>query len=115
MKNIVIVAALLTSAALFGETNWENALSIKEVDQKPAPVKQDPPTIPDALKGTSGIVHVGFVIDAQGQVVDVKIIKSTDPKLDAVAEATVKVWEFKPAMNVGKAIPVRAIVPIRFN
>lgn len=94
---------------------WADALSIKAVDTKPVPIKQGPPIVPSSLKKAVGVIHVSFVIDVEGKVPSAKIVKSTNEDLNDVALETVKKWEFKPAMNVGVAIPVRAIVPVRFK
>jgi TonB family protein len=113
---LAICAAVLVAFQVVAEDEeqWKDAISIKTVDTKPEPVKQDKPVISPDIKGITGIVTVSFVIDTKGEVQDAKVLKSTDEKLNTTAINTVKEWKFKPAENVGQPIPVRAMVRVRF-
>jgi len=68
-----------------------------------------------AENGVSGTVTVQFVIDKQGNVVDVKVIRSIDPALDKEAIRVIKSspkWE--PGNNRGKPASVMMNLPIKF-
>jgi len=121
MKSFIsyLVVGLLGVSAITAQDEasgdkWAGVLSIKEVEVAPVPVKQDAPVIPSELKGITAMVHLKFVIDQEGNVAEVLVVKTTDERFDNIAMETVKKWKFKPAMNVGVPIPVRAMVPIRF-
>lgn len=62
-----------------------------------------------------GKVIITFVIDAKGEVTDVKVMRGVDPALDAEALRVVKslpTWQ--PGMQAGRAVPVHFNVPINF-
>ena len=117
MRKIILLLSLSLFVCInaFAQDDWKDAVSIKAVDTKPSPIKQSPPVVPAELVRESGVIHISFIIDTKGKVPDAKVLKSTNDKLNQVAIDTVKTWIFKPATNVGVEIPVRAIVPLRFQ
>lgn len=73
---------------------------------------------PSSLKGvtTGGIVYVGFTVSADGRVEDIKALDSTDKTLEESALAVFREmprWE--PAIQHGKNVAVRLIVPVKFS
>lgn len=56
--------------------------------------------------GLSGVVILEAVIDEQGDVQDLKIVKGLSPKLDQEILQAVRDWEFKPATFNGKPVKV---------
>ena len=66
-------------------------------------------------EGVKGTVEVSFVIDIQGQVKDIEIIASVDPRLDKEAIRVISLLEsFTPAQLEGKPVNLKFIVPISF-
>ncbi len=68
-----------------------------------------------AEKGISGIVFVQFAVNPEGDVVNVKVVRSVEPSLDAEALRVVKSspkWE--PGKQDGKPISVQFTFPIVF-
>lgn len=62
-----------------------------------------------------GTVYVGFVIDKDGSVSDVKILRSVDPYLDEEALRVVRSMpKWKPGKQRGKPVRVQYQVPIKF-
>ncbi len=116
------IALLITTLTLGGFQTFvtaadadANVLSIKEVETAPVPVKQEAPVLSAELQGITAMVHVAFVIDVNGNVQSATVLKSTNDVLNAAAVTTVQKWVFKPAVNQGSSVPVRAVVPIRFK
>jgi protein TonB len=73
---------------------------------------------PRALQsaGIGGAALVWFWIDEKGKVVKYEIRQSSgQPALDAAAERVIPLMKFRPAKRNGKAIPVIAALPIRFE
>jgi len=74
---------------------------------------------PDNLKnsGISGNVYVEFVIDVDGSVIDVKILRGIHPELDKeairVLKLTSKMW--KPGREGSKAVKVQMVIPVKFS
>ncbi|KAA3437080.1 energy transducer TonB [Rufibacter hautae] len=67
--------------------------------------------------GVNGEGVYSFVIDAQGNLSDFKIIKSLDPSVDAEALRVLKLTKghWKPAMKGGSAVPVAYTYPYRIR
>ncbi len=83
----------------------------------PVPVRTTAPVFPAAMRhdGVSGFVLVNCLIDARGNVSDLKVEKATadafvQPALDAL-----KKWKFKPAQRGGDNVPIRVSIPFRFT
>jgi protein TonB len=61
-----------------------------------------------------GMVILEAIIDAQGRVESVKVLRSL-PLLDQAAVDAVKQWTFTPAMLNGAAVPVVMTVTVNFQ
>jgi len=83
----------------------------------PIPIyKPEPPYSEEARKAKyQGVVVLSIVVDAQGGVDDVQIVKPLGLGLDEKAEETVKTWKFKPALRNGLPVPVRVLVEVTFR
>ena len=62
-----------------------------------------------------GTVVTEVVVDASGNVADVKLVKSVGEGLDESAIETIRTWKFKPATKNGKPVPVRVVVDVDFR
>jgi TonB family protein len=62
------------------------------------PIKQDGPVLPAALQQDPplGTVKVAFEVKADGSTTDVKILQSTNRRLNGPALAAVQGWRFQP-------------------
>ena len=66
--------------------------------------------------GIQGVVYVCFIVDAEGKVIEPKILKSLAKPLDEEALRVItKEVKFTPGYYQGKAVPVRMVLPIRFR
>lgn len=85
--------------------------------EPPVPVRTSAPVFPYELRhdGISGVVLVNCLIDAQGNVTDMKVVKSTHDAFVEPAIAALKKWKFKPAQRDGNSVPVRVSIPIKFT
>jgi TonB family protein len=68
---------------------------------RPLPTRKVYP-IPPASSTVTGQVAMVAVVNADGSVGDVRIVKALDPALDAAALAAVRQWVFEPALKSGK-------------
>jgi TonB family protein len=78
-----------------------------EVDRIPSVLYRDPPAIPARFTrdGKSLRVTLLLVIDANGGVGDVKVVKSSgEAEVDAIVVENIKTWGFAPAMKRGKKV-----------
>lgn len=69
-----------------------------------------------AENGVQGRVVVGFVVERDGSVSDVKILRSVDPSLDKEAMRVVKSMpKWTPGKQNGSAVRVKFQVPVSFK
>ena len=67
-------------------------------------------------KGTQGRVVVQFVVNKDGSLSDVNVIRKLDPLMDAEALRVVNAMpRWKPGMQDGKPVMVKYTVPVLFN
>ena len=67
-------------------------------------------------KGISGRVFISFVIEKDGSVTEVKVMRSVDPIVDNEAVRVVKAMpKWKPGMQKGKPVRVSYVLPINFK
>lgn len=64
----------------------------------------------------TGKVYVSFIVDKQGSVTNVKIVRGVDKNLDAEALRVVSLLpNYKPGKQRGKAVRVMFTIPINFT
>ena len=66
--------------------------------------------------GIQGKVIVTFVVERDGSITDVKVVKSVDPSLDKEASRVVKSMpRWQPGKQNGSAVRVKYTVPVQFR
>jgi len=83
----------------------------------PIPIyKPEPPYSEEARKAKyQGTVVLWIVVDTQGNVTDLRVVKPLGLGLDEKAVETVRTWKFKPAMRNNIPVPVRVGVEVSFR
>ena len=67
-------------------------------------------------QGVQGRVYVGFVVNRDGSIVDVKVVKSPDPNLSKEAERVVKLMpKWRPAKQGNRTVRQRYNLPVNFR
>ena len=96
----------------------ERTFAMGEVDCPPIPILQIPPVYPMSarLKGIEGWVTVRFVVNEDGRVSNIKIIKS-HPKgiFDDSVISCVSKWRFRPATVEGIKVKTLVETTIHFK
>lgn len=65
--------------------------------------------------GITGVVYVSYIVDRDGSIKDVKVVRGADPFLDKEAKRVVTTLRgYKPGKQRGKPVPVQFTIPIRF-
>jgi TonB family protein len=65
----------------------------------------------DAMRRqVQGVVHLECIVEIDGTVSNVRVVKPLDPELDETSSAALKEWRFKPGMKDGK--PVRVLIEV---
>ncbi|MEO9886509.1 MAG: TonB family protein [Balneola sp.] len=65
--------------------------------------------------GIEGRVHVQFIIDKQGKVIDPKIIRGVHPELDAEVLRVIKLVRFSPGVQNGTLVKVKMVQSVNFK
>lgn len=69
-----------------------------------------------AERGEQGKVCVGFVVDTDGSITDVSVVRSVSKVLDeAAVEIVKKMPKWTPGMHQGKTVRVKLMLPITFT
>lgn len=99
------------------EAMTEEIFSVADLDQPPRVVFQPAPEFPAELrrKKITGAVHILFIVDRNGRVVNPIVQKSSHPALEHPALAAVKRWRFEPGKRAGQPVPFRMRAPITFS
>lgn len=67
------------------------------------------------LDGITGVVYVSYIVDTDGAVRDIKIVRGVDPLLDEEAKRVIgSIDGYSPGRQRGKAVPVQFTMPVRF-
>jgi TonB family protein len=77
--------------------------------------KIDPIMPASAPPGFEGSVMLSIVVGTDGKAENVQVVKSLDPTFDASAIDAVQQWVFRPGMNQGVAVKVRAQIEMNFR
>lgn len=97
------------------ESEVEELFSLSDLDTKPRAIYQPSPALSAALrKKAPGLVHVIFVVDERGKVIEPTVQSSTDAVFNSAALAAVKQWKFEPGKRSGQPVRTRMRVPITF-
>jgi protein TonB len=103
--------------ALLGDTS-NVVMTAETVDDLPVPVRRVAADYPTELRkrGITGLVRLSILVGADGSVQDVRV-ESSDPEglFDQAAVGAVRQWEFNPARYQGQPVPIRIILPFRFD
>ena len=89
-----------------------------QVDQMPIPIFRKKPIYPYRAKqlNITGKVKVKFLVDENGKVSHIKILKSVPPGIfDKSVLTALPSWKFSPGKIKGKPVPTWVITTIKFE
>lgn len=91
--------------------------ALKELNRGPMLTHPATPIYPEkmAAAGIAGNVTVQMVIDAKGNVVSAKVLKSSRSEFDEPAITAVAQWKFDPGQRNGRNVNTRATQLIKFD
>ncbi len=91
--------------------------TLRDLDRPLKPVAQRPPAYPSALMeaGVSGAAMIEFYVDKKGDAQLPRIVSATAPEFGYAAMQAIATWRFEPAKRRGKAVVVRAQIPLNFS
>lgn len=87
------------------------------LDNPPATRRQTPPAYPHAMKmaGVTGTVWVEFIVDENGRVHDVRVVKTTNDSFNDATISAVSSWRFEPGKRKGIPVRFRMTIPVVFS
>lgn len=90
---------------------------IGAVDTKPQPRKQGSPRYPSTAKNRKleGFVLAEFIVDENGNVINVEIKQSSDPIFDKPTIDAIRRWKFSPGEKDGRKVKTRTRVKIPYT
>jgi protein TonB len=85
--------------------------------QKPEKITSPPPVYTEIARKAriQGVVIVQAIIDEQGNVTNVSVLKGLPMGLSEAAESAVKQWKFKPAVLNGRPVSVYFNLTVNFQ
>jgi len=84
-------------------TDWLNEPDVPERDRVyPKPLQITEPTLPAALRGQIGKVTIGYIVEKDGGVRDVRLLFSTNHRLDDVCLSGARTWRYVPGTAAGQ-------------
>lgn len=84
-------------------TDWANEPVVPESQRVyPKPITTPKPPLPDSLAAERGEVAVGYIIERDGRVRDVRVLLSTNPRLDSTCVGGLRNWQFTPGTSAGE-------------
>ena len=94
-----------------------NQNSDKSELTSPSPVQTADPGYPLELmkQNVKGTVTLYAVIRSDGSVADIRVLRSSDDRLEPFARAAFARWRFRPATKSGSAVDLAAVVTIPFR
>ncbi|MGC4072014.1 MAG: energy transducer TonB [Nibricoccus sp.] len=89
---------------------------LSDVNEPPKTVSMARPYFPDHLRGSrSESCVVRFVVNTEGRVVNVTVVKSTSKEWSNAAVQAVSSWRYKPAKKDGRPVNCVLQIPLLFN
>ena len=134
MKRLIMMS-LMATCCLTTVLAQKTVVSQKDQKEEPFNVVEDMPAFPGGMEAmieylssnikypadaqkqkVDGRVLVNFVVEKDGSITEVKVIKPAFPSLDAEAVRVVKAMpKWKPGYQNGKAVRVQFTMPINFS
>ncbi len=123
-------AAKALAAIALGREGFNAAMAGGVLQARTVFRKEDGLTLPETIRRVKplytsaaldariqGTVIMNAIVEADGSVKDVEVVKSLDNEygLDDRAQTALKQWEFKPGLWMGAAVPVLITVEMAFT
>ena len=111
---LFVVATIVASAAA-AQTPAEQPVKPGNGVSAPSVLSEVKPEYPARAisTGIEGVVTLEAVVETNGSVGDVRVLKPVHPMLDESAIAALKQWKFRPGVRDGK--PVRVAVEVEMS
>lgn len=94
-----------------------NLFKLSDLDRIPQAIAQPVPNVPQGLRQglDRAVVVVNFIVDAEGRVINPRIVSSTASEFDRAALDGVMRWKFHAGVKGGRKVATQMEVPLRFE
>lgn len=94
-----------------------DAFSAADLEERPQPTAQTPPTYPSELRKAKveGSVTITFVVDETGRVEDARVEKSSHPEFEKPGLEAIRKWRFRPGRKDGQPVRTYLVQTFRFR
>jgi protein TonB len=115
-SNVVTIPNHISRSSKIGD-GLGTIFNLSDLDRHPTAVFQPAPVVTGVLKqeNAAATVRVQFIVKADGRVVNVFVVDSTDHRFDDTAINGVSKWKFKPGTKGGRKVNTWMMVPIVFK
>jgi hypothetical protein len=93
--------------------SYREPASVAEIDQHPVPIKQVAPRISEIT--SEPLRNFEIIVDRDGRVASVRAVDGPEDGISRACMEALRQWTFEPARSRGRPVPVRLVVPLRFN
>ena len=95
----------------------QDAFDAADLEKRPEPVSQIPPTYPPELRKAKieGVVTLVFVLSEDGRVQEPRVENSSRPEFEKPALEAIHKWRFRPGMKDGQPVRSYVRIPMRFR
>lgn len=111
------IPALIRPGGAGGMREMKDIFNLSELDRPPVAVYQPTPALPYELKrlGGSAQMVVEFIVSSSGEVINARVLRTTNSTFDDVAVKGVMKWKFRPGIKRGRAVNTRIHQPMTIN
>jgi len=115
-SNVVTIPHQISRGSKIGD-GLGTIFNLSDLDRHPTAVFQPAPVVTGVLKQehAEATVRVQFIVTADGRVVNVFAVDSTDHRFNDTAINGVSKWKFKPGTKAGRKVNTWMMVPIVFK
>lgn len=112
---LTLAAGTTSTSTIPGEKDHPATFSAP--DSMPYPISHRSPSYPESMRqaGISGDVGVEFDVDANGSVMNARVVSSSHPDFDEAALAAVRRWKFQPAVKNSRPVNAHLRDTLKFR
>ena len=117
MRYLVVILSSLLAIGCATSPDVTTSTGVHGDVRAPQVIYKVDPDYPPELRrnGVTGVVTIEATIDRSGQLLNPRVLRSSDPRLEDLALAAVRKWRFRPGTLNGEAIDVLFRVDVGFS
>jgi protein TonB len=114
-KNAITVPVIKPGSQI--GRGMKDLFNIGDLDQLPQPIARPKPDYPYEMKraGIAGVVEVEYIIDSNGNVSQVQVIKSSQREFEEPVIRALLRWRYRPGKKGGRVVNTRVSQSIPFT